>query len=279
MAIVSPPDLNLLNNKSFAYMANYRQTRFPAIPTVIKYLIIINVVVWLMEIMWKGGWFVDFFALHDFRSSLFKPHQLISHLFLHDPDPRDFLHLFFNMFALWMFGGTLENYWGAKRFFNFYLICGIGAAVIYLAFAYFVTDMPGVRALAEFRDHPSQELLSEICSRFHFNPDAFSNSADEAYFQLKEALFGQPTLGASGAVFGVLVAFGYTFPNTEMFIIPIPFPVKAKYLVGGYILIELFTGFQNRPGDNVAHFAHLGGALVGFLLVVYWNKTNKRDFY
>jgi membrane associated rhomboid family serine protease len=257
-------------------MANFRQTRFPAIPMVIKYLIIINFAVWLMEIMWHGGWFIDFFALHDFRSPLFKPHQIFTHLFLHDPS--SIWHILFNMFALWMFGSTLENYWGPKRFLNFYLICGIGAGIIYLLALYFFLDTKAVLALAEFQAHPSQELLDEIVSKFHL-VGSFGGATDDVYFQLKNSLFNDPVLGASGAIFGVLVAFGYTFPNTEMFIIPIPFPVKAKYLVGGYVLLELFTGFQDRPGDNVAHFAHLGGALVGFLMVVFWNKTNKRDFY
>jgi membrane associated rhomboid family serine protease len=258
-------------------MANFRQTtRFPAIPTVIKYLIIVDFGVWLIELVWHGSWFFDHFTLHDFRSPLFESYQLVTHLFLHDPS--SIWHILFNMFALWMFGSTLENYWGPKRFLNFYLICGIGAGVIYLLTIYYFVDLPAVRALAEFKAHPSQELLNEIVTRFH--PDgSFGGAPDDVYFQLKNSLFNDPILGASGAIFGVLVAYGYTFPNTEMFIIPIPFPVKAKYLVGGYILIELFTGFQNRPGDNVAHFAHLGGALVGFLLVVFWNKTNKRDFY
>lgn len=265
-------------------MANYnfRQSRFPAVPTVIKYLIIINVVVWAMELMW-GSWFIDFFALHDLHSPLFKPHQLISYLFLHDnsllqgssfPNP---MHILLNMFALWMFGSILENYWGPKRFLNFYLICGIGAGILYLLVLYFFTDQSALQALADFQAHPSQEQLNEIVNNFHPNAN-FSGSSGEVYLQLKAALFAEPILGASGAIFGVLVAFGYTFPNTEMFIIPIPFPVKAKYLVVGYILLELYSGFQNRAGDNVAHFAHLGGALVGFLLVLFWNRNNRRGF-
>jgi membrane associated rhomboid family serine protease len=267
----------------FTYMANYRQTGFPALPTVIKYLIIINVGVWLLELVLHQAWFFDFFALHDIRSSLFKPHQLITHLFLHeDRDSRGqivFAHILLNMFALWMFGSTLENYWGPKRFLNFYMICGVGAGVIYLIALYFM-NKGEMSAFAEFLAHPSQELLNEITNHYDLQPIGYDGSNRmEIYTVLRNSVVNDPILGASGAIFGVLVAFGYTFPNTEMFIIPIPFPVKAKYLVGGYVLIELFTGFQNRSGDNVAHFAHLGGALVGFLMVLFWNRTNRRNFY
>ena len=263
---------------------NYRQSRLPAVPTVIKYLILINVVVWVMELIW-GSWFIDFFALHDLHSPLFKPHQLISYLFLHDTTPVQLgsiwpnpMHILLNMFALWMFGSILENYWGPKRFLNFYLICGIGAGILYLLVLYFFTDQSALRALAEFQAHPSNDLVIEIARHFGLHGGINGGSADDVYLQLKAALFGEPILGASGAIFGVLVAFGYTFPNTEMFIIPIPFPVKAKYLVVGYVLIELFSGVQNRAGDDVAHFAHLGGALVGFLLVLFWNRKNRRGF-
>ena len=259
-------------------MANFTQSRFPALPPVIKYLIIVNVIVWLIEYFSKSSGFVDYFALHDFRSSHFKPHQLISHLFLHDP--LAIWHLLFNMFALWMFGSTLENYWGSKRFFNFYMICGIGAGILYLVAIYFL-HMGEMSALAEFQAHPSNELFNEIISKYLVPESVYYglNDSNSIYSAIRNFVLDDQILGASGAIFGVLVAFGYTFPNTEMIIIPIPFPVKAKYLVGGYVLLELYTGFRNSAGDNVAHFAHLGGALVGFLLVVFWNKTNKRDFY
>lgn len=240
-------------------MANYRQSGYPGLPTVVKYLIIINVAVWLTEILWSGDWFINYFALHDIRSSLFKPHQFITHLFLHEArDQRGgvvFAHIGLNMFALWMFGSTLENHWGPKRFLNFYLICGVGAGIIYSAVMYFQNN------------HIIDQNL-------------YQTFGDEnAVALLKAHVYDNSIIGASGAIFGVLVAFGYTFPNTEMFIIPIPFPIKAKWLVIGYVLIELYSGFQMRAGDNVAHFAHLGGALVGFVLVWIWNRTNRKDFY
>src|SRR5580698_7132224 len=232
-------------------MANYRQSGFPGFPPAIRNLIIINFIVWFIEITVSGNWFENLFALHDIRGSYFRIWQFFTYMFLHDP--KDVMHIIFNMFALWMFGGVLENFWGSKRFTWFYLICGVGAGLIYSAITFF----------------HNTNLVNQLVDE---NP-----GVPFALEQARDIVFNNSILGASGAVFGVLVAFGYSFPNTEMIIIPIPVPVKAKYLVIGYILIELFGGVRDRPGDNVAHFAHLGGALVGFLLVRFWNKTNRRD--
>lgn len=233
-------------------MANYRQSGF-SFPPVIRNLVIINVIVWLVETTVGGAGFINLFSLHDVRSSEFRFFQYFTYMFLHDPG--GFTHILFNMFALWMFGSVLENYWGSRRFLNFYLICGVGAAFIYSAVMYFHNG----------------SLLNDLGQ---------SAGGDLTQYEyLRSRILDEPILGASGAIFGVLVAFGYTFPNTEMIIIPIPFPVKAKYLVVGYIIIELFAGVSNRSGDNVAHFAHLGGALVGFIIVRMWNRTNRRDFY
>lgn len=202
---------------------------------------------------------IDYFALHDVRSSLFKPHQFISYMFLHEARGPGgaivFTHIFFNMFALWMFGSTLENFWGSKRFLNFYMICGIGAVVINMTIMYFhntslIQSLPDPGATDPYSGAPLRSEILDV-----------------------------PLLGASGAIFGVLVAFGYTFPNTEMILIPIPFPIKAKWLVIGYVLLELYSGIRDTPGDQVAHYAHLGGGLVGFVMVYIWNRTNRRDFY
>lgn len=238
-------------------MANFRQSGLPGFPPVVKYLIIINVVVWLLEVVTQSGWIIDYFALHDIRSSLFRPHQFLTYMFLHesynDRGQVVFAHIFFNMFALWMFGSTLENYWGSKRFLNFYLICGIGAVIINMIIMYI----------------HNTALIHQYSAAV--DPDTAAVYRDQ--------ILNVPLLGASGAIFGVLVAFGYTFPNTEMILIPIPFPIKAKWLVIGYVLLELFLGISPTKGDDVAHFAHLGGALVGFITVFIWNKTHRRDFY
>lgn len=266
-------------------MNSYRQGRFPGFPPVIKWLIIINFGVWILELMWNGPWFQQYFSLFDVRSPYFKPHQFFSYMFLHDADRGHqgyYLHILLNMFALWMFGNLLEQTWGSKRFFNYYMITGIGAGVLYAAYLYFV-NMGYVNAIHEYQVSPNTQLLSEINDRYLgglLTPQAFQADPAEVYKVLKSnGPMGEPVLGASGAIFGILVAFAMTFPNMEMFIIPIPVPIKAKYIVLGYVVIELWSGLSNRPGDNVAHWAHLGGALVGFITLKVMNKTDRRHFY
>ncbi|HEY6900109.1 MAG TPA: rhomboid family intramembrane serine protease, partial [Puia sp.] len=191
-------------------------------------------------------------ALHHWTSPLFKPHQVITHMFMHDPN--GFGHILFNMLALWMFGSTLESYWGAKRFLNFYLICGIGAAIVQMLMI-------------------PWEIKRELMA---LNPgvpvEAMGN-------YIQEGINDYSMIGASGAIMGIMAAFAYLFPNTEMLILFLPVPVKAKYLIPVYVLIDLFGGFSRQPGDNVGHFAHLGGALVGIIIVMIMNRTNRRNFY
>jgi membrane associated rhomboid family serine protease len=212
-------------------------------------LLIINVLIFLaQQSIGESPSFsmTNVFALHDIRSFYFRPHQLITYMFLHG----GWQHIIYNMFALWMFGAQLENFWGSKRFLIFYIVSGLGAAVCHLAVLYYEN---------------SQMLV--LFQSGQIAPEEF-------YGRLNEA-----TLGASGAVFGCLAAFGYLFPNSEMIILPIPFPIKAKWLVLGYAAIELVSGIRSSAGDNVAHWAHLGGGLVGLLLVIWWNRTNRRNFY
>jgi|SRR5579871_2868653 len=237
-------------------MTDFRPGGFQMIPPVIKNLIIANALIWLAQLTFghSDSFNIEnLFALHDVHSVYFKPHQLITYMFLHDPS--SIFHLLFNMYALWMFGSILENFWGSKRFLIFYTVCGIGAAVAQLAIQYYQNG--------------------QLLSAFHAaDPEQQQQMGEYVYGHINEA-----TLGASGAVFGCLAAFGYLFPNSTMIILPIPFPIKAKWLVIGYAGIELFAGLRSTAGDNVAHWAHLGGALVGLLLVVYWNRTNRRNFY
>jgi membrane associated rhomboid family serine protease len=168
-------------------------------------------------------------------------------MFAHGP----IYHILFNMFALWMFGRILENVWGPKKFLLFYLVCGIGAAACHLIIQYFRCE--------------------ELLHMFQANP------MDPKISNLLGAL--STAVGASGAIMGLLAAFAYLFPNTELYIMFIPVPIKAKWVVIGMAAIDLFGGVANLNGDNVAHFAHLGGALTGFILVLIWNKTNRRTFY
>ena|SRR5436853_312917 len=164
--------------------------------------------------------------------------------------PTLIFHIIFNMFVLWMFGRVLENVWGAKRFLFFYIACGVGAAAVHLAVQYF----------------RAEQLLQAL------------NAGDLAGVKKYQGALAT-AVGASGAIMGVMAAFAYLFPNTELYIMFIPVPVKAKWAVLGYVLIDLFLGIGDVSGDNVAHFAHLGGAITGFIIVFIWNKTNRRTLY
>ncbi|CAN5511235.1 rhomboid family intramembrane serine protease [soil metagenome] len=224
------------------------------ITPVVLNLIIINVLVLIAQ--HAIGVVTEWGSLHYFSSAAFKPHQLITHMFLHDPN--GFAHILFNMFTLWMFGSFLENYIGSKKFLIFYLICGLGAGIL--------TQLTIPFSAEGFAK--SQEGIRV----------ALDNNLSAA--QVVEIYKNQYSMiGASGAIMGVMAAFAYLFPNMELYIMFIPIPVKAKYVIPFYILIDLFGGLNTSANDNIGHFAHLGGALVGFLLIMYWNKTNKKTFY
>ncbi len=234
-------------------MTQFRPSRFQVLPPVIKNLLIINILVFIAQSTIDVQFDLrleKWFALHTWQSPWFKPWQIVTHMFMHG----DIGHIFFNMFALWMFGSVLENLWGAKRFVVFYFACGLGAALAHLIFMY-------------YHFQPITELFKQLSSEEQFK------LIDSPQFKLNES-----TLGASGAVFGCLAAFGYLFPNSELYIYGI-IPVKAKWMVIGYAALELYLTIANSAGDNVAHIAHLGGAVVGFALVYFWNKTNKKRFY
>jgi membrane associated rhomboid family serine protease len=222
---------------------------------VVLNLIIINVLAYIAQQISPFD-VTEWGSLHYFSSPLFKPHQLITHMFLHDKGGIG--HLLFNMFALWMFGSILENYISSKKFLVFYLICGLGAGL-----------------LTQLTIPYSAEMFAKSAEGVHA---ALINNADMN--QIVTAYKNEYSMiGASGAIMGVMAAFAYLFPNTELFIMFIPIPIKAKYVIPGFILIDLFGGLNQSAGDNIGHFAHLGGALVGFLLILYWNKTNRKTFY
>ena len=228
---------------SFNRGGNFMQGTTPAVLN----LIIINAIVFFAQTLFGGlndeSSITDLFALHHYRSEDFRLYQVITHMFMH----ASFLHILFNMFGLWMFGTTVERIWGPKRFLIFYFLCGIGAALVQMAsYAY------------NFRVIDSMVL----------NIDQLN--------QYNEMLRRNATVGASGAIMGVLAAYGYMFPNTEMMIMPIPVPVKAKWAIIGIIAIDVFSGIAGNPGDNVAHFAHVGGALTGFLIVYFQNRGGMR---
>jgi membrane associated rhomboid family serine protease len=219
-------------------------------------LIIINVLVYLAQQFISPFDVTEWGALHYYKSSLFMPHQFLTNMFMHDKSGLS--HILFNMFTLWMFGSILENHLGSKRFLIFYLICGLGAGILIQLTVPYSADMfakgaNGLRTATENNISMATVL--------------------EAYKQQYSAI------GASGAIMGVMAAFAWLFPNTEMFIMFIPIPLKAKFVIPVLVLIDLFGGLQQSAGDNIGHFAHLGGAIIGFLLILYWNKTNRKSFY
>lgn len=248
-------------------MTEFRPGRFQILPLVIKNLIIINVLVFLAQQAFQDNpnfSIEDTFALHTWQSPLFKPWQLVTHLFLHG----SWDHILLNMFALWMFGSVLENLWGPKRFLIFYIVSGMGAALCHMIVLYFENQE---------MIHQFENVISDAAAQNFFikYPGSFTG---ETLTQVYMEHLNEPTLGASGAVFGCLAAFGYLFPNTYIYIYFF-LPLKAKWFVLIYIAIELFSSIQNSAGDNVAHVAHLGGALFGLLLVYFWNKNNRKTFY
>lgn len=236
-------------------MTQFQPTRFNFLPPVIKNLLILNGLVFLATITFPD--LMEKFALYFPTSPDFQPFQIVTHMFTH----ADIGHIFFNMFSLWMFGSVLENFWGPKRFLTFYLITGLGAAFLHM----------GVNAYELYN------AVGTLNPSVTINGDTIS-SATYSQSQLREIVAAYtPTVGASGAVFGIFVAYGMLFPNTLIYLYFL-FPIKAKYLMIVFIAIELYMGFINSPDDNIAHFAHLGGALFGFILVKYWSK-DRRHFY
>ena len=247
----------------------YSPQRFSVLPPVVKNLLIINGLFFLATVAFEKIFNIrlsDILGLHYFQSELFYPHQLITYMFMHG----DIGHIFFNMFALWMFGSTIENYWGGKRFLIYYLITGIGAGLVQEA-------VYGIRIYQIMSQLPP-ELVDVVKNEGLAIWQQQQNYTQELMGNLN-ALLNSGTVGASGSVFGLLLAFGMMFPNTMIYLYML-FPIKAKWFVIGYGVLELWLGIANRSGDNVAHFAHLGGMLFGIILILMWQKRNRnRTFY
>ncbi len=235
------------------------------ISPVVRNLLLINILFYIAQ--WTIPSFTQNLELYPISSEDFKPWQLATHFFMHSP--YSIGHIFFNMFALVIFGSQLERVWGAQRFLGYYISCALGAAVLHLGVNYYRIHIIEINLSLE-----DLELFRNSAY------DAFQkgmNFKDPVLAQLN-LLHHTPMLGASGAVFGLLAAFGYLFPNTELMLLFPPIPIKAKYFVIGYAALELYLGVSNNPSDNVAHFAHLGGALVGIIIVLYWGK-NRNSFF
>lgn len=230
------------------------------IPPVTKNLLAINILIWaIMALLPKVGHALDAqLALYYIESPAFKPFQLITYMFLHS----GFTHLFFNMFALWMFGSVIERALGSKRFLIYYLSCGFGAALI----------QEGVFAImiAKYHSIFTPEEFELIVKRGLNLIQTGYNYTDPSAGALNALVNGQ-VVGASGAIYGVLLAFGMLFPNQPIYLMFIPIPIKAKWMVLGYGVLELFLGISGAA-SNVAHWAHLGGMLIGVFMILYWKK-------
>jgi membrane associated rhomboid family serine protease len=245
-------------------MQNFRPS-FQTIPPVVKNLIIINVLMLFITYVLglRGIDLTNILGLHYIGSHDFKPYQLVTHMFMHG----GFLHLAFNMFALWMFGRVLESVWGPRRFFIFYFVTGLGAALFYSLVNYIE-----FQSIAARMNPDDVQAVIEHGAAILNQGQNYVGSAGKL-----NLILNVPTVGASGAVFGILLGFGMLFPNTQLMLLFPPIPIKAKYFVIGYGLIELFSGITNT-GGNIAHFAHVGGMLFGFIMIKYWNKRSNH-FY
>lgn len=248
-------------------MQQYRPNSFSLLPLVVKNLLIINGLFFLTTLVLQTQVNYDLsdtLGLHYPLSDDFQPWQLVSYMFMHG----SFMHLFFNMFALWMFGNTLENHWGPKRFLIYYMITGIGAGIIQIAVAHF--------RLMPLYSEISAEDLNLVLNQGAEILQRGQNFSEPVAGKIN-LLVNSVTVGASGAVFGILLAFGMLFPNTMLYIY-FAIPIKAKWFVILYGAVELYSGIANSQGDNVAHFAHLGGMLFGFILIKFWQKRSN-TFY
>ena len=217
------------------------------LPEVTKNLLAINVLMFLATIVMEkqGINLVNILGLHFFKASDFAPYQFVTYMFMHG----GFSHLFFNMFALYMFGSVLERVWGAKRFLIYYFVAGIGAGLL-------------------------QEVV-QYANFVHEGLAAYDGvSTKTGVIPMRQFLNLWTTVGASGAIYAILLGFGMSFPNDKMFVFPLPFPIKAKFFVIGYAVIELLLGLSNTQ-DGIAHFAHLGGMLFGLAMILYWRKKRK----
>ncbi len=282
-------------------MSNYISPgSYNVLPPVVKNLLIINGLMFLAKMIFPATFHInldDILGLHYFGAEKFYPFQFITYMFMHG----DFGHILFNMFALWMFGSTLENYWGAKRFLIFYFVTGIGAALVHYTVFYFQIQ-PMMATIDAYIAQPNIEWFtnfihsSDFVARQNiidyynsvFVPAATSAGSDAGILQAsvdfmqwyREAYLNMHNVvGASGAIYGLLLAFGMLFPNSLIYLYFL-FPIKAKWFVLAFGIIELVSGLRNNPADNVAHFAHLGGMLFGIFLILYWKRKDiNRHFY
>ncbi|WP_430402108.1 rhomboid family intramembrane serine protease [Fluviicola sp.] len=258
---------------------------FGNIQPVTKNLLLLNIAMFLLTLFFESqGHGIDLGSLlgaHYFGTPLFQPYQVVSHFFMHG----GFFHIFMNMYVLVIFGSFLERLWGSKRFFIFYVASALGAYLLYAGVGFFqIMEMKriigdehiiaGINGI--IKEYGRSEAAINELNQF-LGPMQISSAQNMAIQSYISKSF-TTMVGASGAIFGVMAAFAILFPNTQLMLIFPPIPIKAKWLIGGYFVFELYNSFQNNSGDNVAHLAHVGGAIVGAILVLIWRRTGK-NFY
>lgn len=244
-----------------SYLSNMARN----LPPVTKNLIIVNLLIYVVMLIApnRGATLEHYCALHYFTSPDFNPAQLFTYMFLHG----GFTHVLFNMFSLFMFGPQIEWSLGSKRFLFYFISCGIGAALIQEGVYYLLLQ----KYMGMFSPEEFRQIIVEgakIPRGYNFSDPTLGNI---------NSLVNTPMVGASGAIYGVLLAFGMLFPNQVIYLMIPPMPIKAKWMIVGFVVIELFLGLRSTSltsTDNVAHFCHLGGMLVGYLIILYWKKQN-----
>lgn len=283
------------------YDNQYRPSGFGFLPVVTKNILIINVILFIATELLKyskGIDLNDYLGLHYYSATNFKPHQFVTYIFMHG----SFQHILFNMFGVYIFGQVLEQIWGPKRYLIFYLVTGFGAAIAqYIVISYSIA--PVIESIQAVQDNLNAGTLEALLNKAEFqntisfnffptysdfvqkynaailekSPRAMALASQFLIDYKQQYLNSHVIIGASGSLFGLLGAFGMLFPNRYLYLYFF-FPVKAKWLVTAYGAIELFSGIQNSPEDNVAHFAHLGGLFVGIIMVLLWRR-NRQEFY
>ena len=229
-----------------------------SIPETIKQLIIINVIFYFGS-QFIGNLGYDILALHYYENEKFLISQFITHMFMHGSPS----HILFNMFGLWMFGSPLEQMWGRQKFLFFYISCGLGAALLQMLVYYSQIQNP--------------YQVIELNNLSLSDPQLILNFMSERDYSNAITAFNSVMVGASGAIYGVLVAFAFSFPNSKLMLLFLPFPIKAKFFVPLLILIDLFFGISSFSVGPIAHFAHVGGAIIGLIMVLYWRKNQFND--
>ena len=258
----------------------------------VKNLLIINGLLFLATFVIGAQFNVSLtklLGLHYPVSEHFKPFQFVTHMFMHG----GMMHIFFNMYALFLFGSAIENAWGSQRFLFYYFFTGLGAATLHLLVNHIMFSNMAA-AITAFQNTPDPEVFKQFVdgnkhyfrqnvydfiNRWSLDPEnpTYVFQALQIMKNIYQSAINVPTVGASGAVFGILLAFGMMYPNAELMLLFLPIPIKAKWFVAGYGVLELFLGFT-RTGSNIAHFAHVGGMLFGFILIKYWIAQEKRNY-